>query len=98
MLHGVPTSKAIQQLRREGFKLLYRGVLPPLCQKTISASIMFGTYDFYKDRLAMTFPSIPSRMTKTVGAALAGTSEAILAPFERLQSLLQVINIMHDDF
>lgn len=45
MLHGVEIKSAIQELRREGFAFLYRGILPPLAQKTISLSLMFGVYE-----------------------------------------------------
>lgn len=45
MLHGVEITSAIQELRHEGFAFLYRGILPPLAQKTISLSLMFGVYD-----------------------------------------------------
>lgn len=36
---------AVNELRHEGFSFLYRGVLPPLAQRTISLSLMFGLYD-----------------------------------------------------
>uniref|UniRef100_A0A1B0BQB0 Mitochondrial carrier protein n=1 Tax=Glossina palpalis gambiensis TaxID=67801 RepID=A0A1B0BQB0_9MUSC len=45
MLHGVPITSAFSQLRHEGLMFLYRGMLPPLAQKTISLSIMFGVFD-----------------------------------------------------
>ena len=35
MLHGMHTLDALRQLRSEGFHYLYRGILPPLCQKTV---------------------------------------------------------------
>lgn len=44
MLHGMHTKTAFNQLRSEGFRFLYRGILPPLCQKTVSVSVMFGMY------------------------------------------------------
>lgn len=45
MLHGVEIKSAIQELRHEGFAFLYRGILPPLAQRTVSLSLMFGLYD-----------------------------------------------------
>lgn len=45
MLHGVKISSAVQELTSEGITFLYRGILPPLAQKTISLSLMFGVYD-----------------------------------------------------
>lgn len=45
MLHGVKIRSAIQELHHEGFAFLYRGMLPPLAQRTVSLSLMFGLYD-----------------------------------------------------
>lgn len=42
MLHGVHASSAFHQLRREGVTFLYRGIFPPLAQKTVSLALMFG--------------------------------------------------------
>lgn len=89
MLHGVATQKAVHQLRIEGYKYLYRGILPPLIQKTISVSVMFGTYAHYQQELKKFFPNIPYSVCWSTAALLAGTTEAILTPFERIQTLLQ---------
>ncbi|KAK4304740.1 hypothetical protein Pmani_023338 [Petrolisthes manimaculis] len=89
MLHGISTTKAMGQLRREGLKNLYRGILPPLCQKTISTSIMFGMFDQYKRMLRRLHPSLSDRTTMAVAATLAGCTEALLCPFERIQTVLQ---------
>lgn len=51
MLHGVEMKSAIQMLRHEGFAYLYRGILPPLAQRTVSLSLMFGLYDKTKQPL-----------------------------------------------
>lgn len=45
MLHGVEMKSAVNELRHEGFAFLYRGILPPLAQRTVSLSLMFGLYD-----------------------------------------------------
>lgn len=45
MLHGVEVKSAFNELRQEGFAFLYRGILPPLAQRTVSLSLMFGLYD-----------------------------------------------------
>ncbi|XP_031345869.1 solute carrier family 25 member 51 isoform X2 [Photinus pyralis] len=45
MLSGVTIKNAFSQLRTEGVFYLYRGMLPPLMQKTLSLSIMFGVYE-----------------------------------------------------
>ncbi|EHH29248.1 Mitochondrial carrier triple repeat protein 2 [Macaca mulatta] len=44
-LYGIQTRDAILQLRRDGFRNLYRGILPPLMQKTTTLSLMFGLYE-----------------------------------------------------
>lgn len=33
------------QLRKEGYWMLYRGMLPPLIQRTTTRSVMFGMFD-----------------------------------------------------
>ncbi|NWT88549.1 S2551 protein, partial [Lanius ludovicianus] len=73
-LYGLRTQDAVRQLRRDGLRTLYRGILPPLMQKTTTLALMFGLY-----------------------AALAGTTEAVLTPFERVQTLLQDYK-HHDKF
>jgi Mitochondrial carrier protein len=88
-LTGIPASTALQQLRHEGVGLLYRGVLPPLLQKTTSLSIMFGMYDQFNRILIRRYPAVPSRLRRAVSAVLAGCMEATLVPFERIQTLLQ---------
>lgn len=89
MLHGVHSHHAIRQLLTEGWKHLYRGLLPPLLQKTISVSIMFGTYDEYQRIICHFFPAVNPTICWSTAAMLAGTTEAILMPFERVQTLLQ---------
>jgi hypothetical protein len=46
-VHGFTTSEAMKQLKKEGGVYLYRGILPPLLQKSSSSAIMFGTYSQY---------------------------------------------------
>lgn len=48
MLQGVSIGTAFNQLRHEGLVYLYRGMFPPLAQKTLSLSLMFGIYDGIK--------------------------------------------------
>lgn len=86
MLHGVNVFTAFQQLRSEGMFYLYRGMLPPLCQKTLSLSIMFGIYEEVR-RPLLKF-GVNDYITKIAGGMVAGTTEAILMPFERIQTLL----------
>ncbi|KAK1803840.1 hypothetical protein P4O66_003793 [Electrophorus voltai] len=90
-LHGLRSSEAVRQIRHEGLRNLYRGLLPPLLQKTTTVAIMFGLYeDFSRLLLQRARASgAPELLTRSVAAALAGTAEAALAPFERVQTLLQ---------
>ena len=46
-VHGFTMCEAMKQLKKEGAIHLYRGILPPLMQKSASSSIMFGTYAWY---------------------------------------------------
>lgn len=87
MLHNVEVNRALQQLSREGVVFLYRGILPPLCQKCISTSLMFGIYE--TTRKPLLEMQIAPMLTTTAAAIMAGTTEAILTPFERIQTLLQ---------
>lgn len=89
MLHGVDSQHAIRQLKKEGAHFLYRGCLPPLLQKTASVSLMFGTYKTYKEILSNEFPSVSPLSVLCAAATLAGSTEALLTPFERVQTLLQ---------
>lgn len=87
MLHGVGLRNAASQLLNEGFSTLYRGIGPPLFQKTISTSLMFGTYDAIQKPLLES--DLNPRLAKVIAALVAGTAEASLTPFERVQTLLQ---------
>ncbi|XP_050520864.1 mitochondrial nicotinamide adenine dinucleotide transporter SLC25A51 [Daktulosphaira vitifoliae] len=87
MLHGVALKHATNQLFSEGFSTLYRGIGPPLLQKAISTSLMFGTYDAIQRPLANS--NMNPNLSKAIAAMMAGTAEATLTPFERVQTLLQ---------
>nr|XP_020480094.1 solute carrier family 25 member 51 [Monopterus albus]XP_020480095.1 solute carrier family 25 member 51 [Monopterus albus] len=90
-LHGVLATEAVRQLQRDGLRNLYRGMLPPLLQKSTTVAIMFGLYeDFSRVLLNRANNSgVPELVTRSFAAALAGTAEAVLTPFERVQTLLQ---------
>ncbi|KAI9918272.1 hypothetical protein PsorP6_011900 [Peronosclerospora sorghi] len=86
-LFGLNTWHAFENIRSEGWMMLYRGVKPPLVQAMVSKSLMFGLYNFYDEWLIQKFGERPG--LNLIAAGMAGTSEAILAPFERAQTLLQ---------
>uniref|UniRef100_A0A034VUK9 Solute carrier family 25 member 51 n=1 Tax=Bactrocera dorsalis TaxID=27457 RepID=A0A034VUK9_BACDO len=87
MLHGVPITSAFGQLRHEGLGFLYRGIFPPMAQKTISLSIMFGVFDGSRRYLIDNF-NINAYTVKIIAGITSGTVEAVLLPFERIQTLL----------
>ncbi|CAI9618023.1 unnamed protein product [Staurois parvus] len=87
-LYGLRTRDAIRQLERDGIRNLYRGILPPLMQKTTTLALMFGLYEDFSS-LLLRHTNSPEIVTRSVAAILAGTTEAILTPFERIQTLLQ---------
>jgi Mitochondrial carrier protein len=87
MLHGVKISTAFGQLHSEGIGFLYRGIGPPLLQKALSLSLMFGVYDGIK-RPAIEVYNINEYTAKCVAGCVAGTIEAVCMPFERVQTLL----------
>ena len=89
MLHGVGTKKAFWQLHGEGIRYLYRGIIPPLCQKSVSTSLMFGMYDHYLRLITSHCPSTNPHAAGFAAAVLAGGVESLLCPFERTQTLLQ---------
>ncbi|KAK2160197.1 hypothetical protein LSH36_138g07002 [Paralvinella palmiformis] len=88
-LYGIDTKAALRQLYADGKYRLYRGMLPPLIMKTTCLSVMFGMYDGYQRILMVHFPSAPVLVHKGTAALLAGCTEAILLPLERIQTLLQ---------
>lgn len=90
-LHGLRATEAVHQLQKEGLRTLYRGLLPPLLQKTITVALMFGLYEDFSRLLLDRGGSCgaPEILTRSAAAFLAGTAEAALTPFERVQTLLQ---------
>ncbi|XP_023947934.2 uncharacterized protein LOC112052920 [Bicyclus anynana] len=86
MMHGVEATFALHQLQKEGMGYLYRGMLPPLLQRSMSMSLMFGVYDECLQPLLQY--KINPYVAKSVAGIVAGCVEATLMPFERLQTLL----------
>lgn len=93
MLHGVETKSAFKMLHTEGLRYLYRGIGPPLISRSISTSIMFGSFAQYRkllDTELVRRHGFKHESTRFCTAALmSGSTEAILCPFERVQMLLQ---------
>ncbi|KPP77968.1 solute carrier family 25 member 51-like [Scleropages formosus] len=87
-LHGIRAGEALRQLQRDGLHNLYRGLLPPLLQKTTTVALMFGLYEDLS-RLLQRHAEWPELLTRNAAAVLAGTAEAVFTPFERVQTLLQ---------
>ena len=88
-LLGISVYRAMRQLKSEGLRNLYRGLLPPLMLKTTTMSIMFGSYKKFQLELDKAFPTVPRPVNHAMAAMMAGTLEATLTPFERIQTLLQ---------
>lgn len=86
MMHGVETTFALHQLQKEGLSYLYRGMLPPLMQRSVSMSLMFGIYDGCLRPLLEY--KVDPYVAKSVAGLVAGCVEATLMPFERIQTLL----------
>lgn len=92
-IEGIRVCKAFNQLLKEGPRNAYRGVLPPLLQRTITVSLMFGTYTKTSHYITNHTPlSLPFFITHSLAATTAGFAEAILVPLERTQCLLQHSN------
>jgi len=85
-LHGISAMEAFSQLKAEGILHLYRGILPPLLQKSANTALMFGSYEQY--RRLLLGQNFSSASSLTTAAFLAGCTEASLSPFERIQTLM----------
>ena len=88
-IYGLTTASAVDQVYSEGARRLYRGVMFPLMQRGATMSIMFGTYHSYSSWLSLRWPFERKTGMRSLAAFMAGASEAVLTPFERLQSLMQ---------
>ncbi|KAF7489579.1 Solute carrier family 25 member 51 [Sarcoptes scabiei] len=96
MIHGQNVRTATAILRSEGIDRLYRGVAPPLIQRSLTLSLMFGTFGTYHSLLDRYADHIlPSSYRFCLSAFLAGTTEAIMCPLERVQMLLQDDRLHH---
>lgn len=91
-LQGVTAREVFGQLRNEGCRMLYRGLLPPLIHRTTTRSVMFGMFDKFQQSFNCSqSQTVSARLTCCASAAFtAGAVEAILCPLERTQVLLQI--------
>lgn len=87
-VEGLRVRKALSTVLKEGVSNLYRGVGPPMMQKGTSMAIMFGAYHKFQRLLSRNFTGLSLVTTNALAAMLAGSMEAILTPFERIQTLL----------
>ncbi|GAB1598070.1 solute carrier family 25 member 51-like [Argonauta hians] len=87
-LYGISSVSAYKQIHQEGLRLIYRGLMPPLLQKSTSVAAMFGIYQNYSNQLSKR-THLQGDVKKGTAAFFAGTTEAILTPFERIQTLMQ---------
>lgn len=83
--------QAMGQLQTEGLRKLYRGVLPPLFQRTLNGTVLFGVYENFHRRLTLSSQTVlPSSALPTAAGLGTGVVEALaLTPLERVQNLLQ---------
>jgi len=86
-LYGVRTHTALRQLLREGTVNLFRGLMPPLIQKSTNLAIMFGVFNKCHHTIIHNGNISPNQAI-FISGMLAGTCEAALTPFERVQVLL----------
>ncbi|XP_014671398.1 PREDICTED: solute carrier family 25 member 51-like [Priapulus caudatus] len=88
-LSGLTVGSSVRQLHGEGLLMLWRGVQPPLIQRSLNMGIMFGMYDQSKRLIRRHYPHCPPGFYRPASAMLAGCVEAVLTPLERVQTLLQ---------
>lgn len=99
---GLTFTQALGTMRVEGASHVYRGVMPPLLQKGFAMGVMYGTYDWYyhaldgvmtgrsDPRAAIDIPAAEGALAVRAAASLlSGSTEGLLTPFERMQTLLQ---------
>lgn len=95
-IDGIGMLCAFRQVKNEGVFNLYRGVGPPLIQKAVSCSIMFGSYHSIQKTLIEKYPRTNETSLKILAAMVAGSFESLMTPFERVQTLLAISE--HKDY
>ncbi|CAF99098.1 unnamed protein product [Tetraodon nigroviridis] len=81
--------QALRQMKKEGLPKLYRGVVPPILQRTLTGTVLFGVQDTFHHQLSL-LNVFPRPALPALAGLGTGVVEAlVLTPFERVQNLLQ---------
>lgn len=90
-IHNSSIRQAVSQLRKEGLLRLYRGVAPPLLQRTLNGTLLFGVHGTIHHQLTLSSQKVfPSSALPALAGLPTGVVEAVcLTPLERVQNLLQ---------
>jgi hypothetical protein len=94
---GLSVFDAFATMRRERLLHLYRGLAPPLLQQSFKVGVMYSSYDYFSNQLYYAqygkfntnSPSSLDWQVRVMAGALSGSAEGLLAPFERVQTVLQ---------
>lgn len=88
-IHNSSIRQALAQLKKEGLPKLYRGAVPPLLQRTLNGTVLFGVQDTFHHQLSLqnVFPS--SALPALAGLGTGVVEALVLTPCERIQNLLQ---------
>eukprot|EP01138_Halocafeteria_seosinensis_P004079 gb/GECG01004171.1/.p1 GENE.gb/GECG01004171.1/~~gb/GECG01004171.1/.p1 ORF type:complete len:322 (+),score=17.90 gb/GECG01004171.1/:1-966(+) len=84
-MDGTALPTVVADFKQEGFKNLYRGMLPPLLSRTAQVSLMFGLYESYSHILYEKGVR-PVSLTAAFGTGV--TEALLLTPFETIQTVL----------
>lgn len=90
-IYNASICHTVAHLKMEGLLKLYRGVLPPLLQRTLNSTVLFGVQGTLHRQLTTSSQTVlPSYALPALAGLATGVVEAlVLTPFERIQNLLQ---------
>ncbi|XP_056899310.1 solute carrier family 25 member 53-like [Takifugu flavidus] len=90
-IHNSTIRQAVAQLKMEGLPKLYRGVVPPLLQRTLNSTLLFGLHETFLQKLTLSSrAAFPSHTMSALAGLATGVVEAVVfTPIERVQNLLQ---------
>ena len=66
VVYNISMRDALKQLTSEGVIYIYRGILPPLLQKSACSSLMFGTYSHYSRIITDTIGSKDNQVSEDI--------------------------------